>query len=84
MSDNRAQTPEADTQAIDLQNDHHDHLTARGISDSIKGKAMEAKGAIEDAAGAITGDLKTEAKGKLDRAIGKARDLLGKTERYVD
>ena len=81
MSDNRAQTPEPEAPATDLPNDH---LTARGISDSIKGKATSAKGAIEDATGAVTGDLKTQAKGKLDRAIGKARDLLGKTERFID
>ncbi len=81
MSDNRAQTPDPETQATDLPDDH---LKARGITDSIKGKATAAKGAIEEEVGAVTGDVKTQAKGTLDRAIGKARDLLGKTERFID
>ena len=81
MSDYRTKRPEPEAPATDIPNDHS---TARGISDSIKGKATAAKGAIEDATGAVTGDLKTQAKGKLDRAIGKARDLLGKTERSID
>jgi uncharacterized protein YjbJ (UPF0337 family) len=58
-----------------------DRSTADGISDSIKGKATEAKGKIEDVAGALTGNLKTQAKGKFDQVKGKAEDLLGKAER---
>lgn len=59
-------------------------LTSRDISDSIKGKAKEAKGKIEDAAGALTGDLRTQATGKLDQAKGNAQDLVGKVERSID
>jgi uncharacterized protein YjbJ (UPF0337 family) len=61
-----------------------DHSTAHGIADSIKGKATEAKGKIEDVAGAITGNLRTQAKGKLDEVKGKAEDLHGKVERSAD
>jgi uncharacterized protein YjbJ (UPF0337 family) len=58
-----------------------DHSTAHGISDSIKGKATEAKGKMEELAAELTGKLKTQAKGKLDEAKGEAEDLHGKVER---
>jgi uncharacterized protein YjbJ (UPF0337 family) len=60
------------------------HSTADGLGESIKGKATEAKGKIEDAAGALTGNLKTQAKGKLDQAKGKAEDAIGKAERSAN
>jgi uncharacterized protein YjbJ (UPF0337 family) len=62
----------------------HKHPTADGIGESIKGKATEAKGKIEDAVGGLTGSVKTQAKGKLDEAKGKAEDALGKAERSAD
>ena len=55
--------------------------TAAGIEDSLKGKASEVKGKVEDAAGALTGDVKTQAKGKVDEVKGKAQDAFGQAER---
>ena len=43
----------------------------------IKGAADQAKGAIKDAAGKLTGDQKLQAEGKLDKAKGAARKAVG-------
>ena len=40
-------------------------------SDRIKGAAHEAKGAVKEAVGKVTGDTKIEAEGKAERAAGK-------------
>ena len=45
--------------------------------DRIKGSADQAKGAIKDAAGKITGDAKLEAEGKMDKLKGKAENAIG-------
>lgn len=74
MIEEKAQVPDATS----------DHLAAHGISDSIKGKALEAKGKVEDAAGALTGDLKLQAGGKMDQAKGITQDFMGKVERSID
>ena len=46
-------------------------------SDRIKGMADQAKGAIKDAAGKVTGDTKLQAEGKLDKAKGKVESAVG-------
>lgn len=45
--------------------------------DRIKGSADQAKGAIKDAAGKITGDAKLQAEGKADKLKGKVENAVG-------
>jgi uncharacterized protein YjbJ (UPF0337 family) len=44
---------------------------------NTKGAADTAKGAIEDAAGKVTGDKELQTEGKLDKAKGDAHNLAG-------
>ncbi len=41
------------------------------------GAAKQAKGAMKEAAGKVTGDAKREAECKADKAAGKVRNALG-------
>jgi uncharacterized protein YjbJ (UPF0337 family) len=45
--------------------------------DRISGTAKNLGGKIEEGVGRVTGDAKTELKGKLDQAVGTAQDLYG-------
>jgi uncharacterized protein YjbJ (UPF0337 family) len=45
--------------------------------DRIEGTAKQAKGAIKDAAGKVTGDSKLQAEGKADKAEGKLQNAVG-------
>jgi uncharacterized protein YjbJ (UPF0337 family) len=45
--------------------------------DRIKGSADQAKGAIKDAAGKLTGDAKLQAEGKAGKLKGKLESTLG-------
>ena len=45
--------------------------------DRIEGAGKQAKGAIKDAAGKMTGDVKMQAEGKMDKAKGVAHEALG-------
>ena len=45
--------------------------------DRIAGAANQAKGAIKDAAGKVTGDTKLQAEGKVDKAAGKVQSTVG-------
>ena len=45
--------------------------------DRIKGSAKQAKGAIKEVAGKLTGDAKLEAEGKADRTQGKIQNAVG-------
>ena len=45
--------------------------------DRIKGSANQAKGAIKEAAGKLTGDAKLEAEGKSDKFAGKVQNAVG-------
>ncbi len=45
--------------------------------DRIKGSANQAKGAMKDAAGKITGDAKLQAEGKTDKLKGKIQNAAG-------
>jgi uncharacterized protein YjbJ (UPF0337 family) len=40
----------------------------------IKGAADKVKGAVKDTAGKVTGDKKMQAEGKMDKAVGDAKD----------
>ena len=43
----------------------------------IKGVADQAKGAVKDAAGKVTGDAKLQAEGKADKLRGKMENDVG-------
>ena len=45
--------------------------------DRIKGSAQQAKGAIEEAAGKITGDAKLKSDGIADKTAGKVTNAIG-------
>ena len=45
--------------------------------DRIEGSANQAKGAIKEAAGKVTGDAKLEAEGKSDKLAGKVQNAVG-------
>ena len=45
--------------------------------DRIKGSADQAKGAMKDAAGKVTGDTKLQAEGKADKVKGKVENAIG-------
>ena len=45
--------------------------------DRIKGSADQAKGAMKDAAGKVTGDTKLQTEGKMDKAKGKVENAIG-------
>jgi uncharacterized protein YjbJ (UPF0337 family) len=45
--------------------------------DRIKGAATQAKGKLKEAWGKATGDAKTEAEGKADKARGRAQNAVG-------
>lgn len=46
-------------------------------SDRIEGMAKQAKGAVKDVAGKVTGDTKLQAEGKADKAEGKVQNTVG-------
>jgi uncharacterized protein YjbJ (UPF0337 family) len=45
--------------------------------DRIQGSAEQAKGAIKEVAGKVTGDAKLESEGKADKAAGKVQNAIG-------
>jgi uncharacterized protein YjbJ (UPF0337 family) len=45
--------------------------------DRTAGAANQAKGAIKEAAGKLTGDAKLEGEGKADKAAGKIQNAVG-------
>ena len=45
--------------------------------DRIEGSANQAKGAIKQAAGKVTGDSKLQAEGAADKAAGKVQNAVG-------
>ena len=50
---------------------------ATGDEHSIKGKLEQAKGAVKEGFGALTGDRSTEIEGKVERAKGALREGYG-------
>ena len=48
--------------------------------DQIEGAGKQAKGAIKDAAGQLTGDVGLQAEGKLDKAAGQVQSAVGKAK----
>ena len=45
--------------------------------DRVEGAGQQAKGAVKEAFGKVTGDTKTEAEGKADKAAGKVQNAVG-------
>jgi len=45
--------------------------------DRIEGAAKQVKGSIKEALGKLTGDTKTEAEGKAEKAAGKVQNTIG-------
>jgi uncharacterized protein YjbJ (UPF0337 family) len=45
--------------------------------DRIKGSAQQAKGALKELAGKVTGDSKLESEGKSDKVAGKVQNAIG-------
>lgn len=45
--------------------------------DRVSGAADQAKGAIKDTVGKVTGDTKMQAEGKADKAGGKVDNAVG-------
>ena len=45
--------------------------------DRIEGSARQAKGAVKETAGKLTGDAKLKSEGRTDRAAGKLQNAVG-------
>ena len=45
--------------------------------DRIEGAAHQAKGAVKETIGKVTGDAKTQAEGKVEKAAGKVQNAVG-------
>ncbi len=45
--------------------------------DRIEGSANQAKGAIKEAVGKVTGDAKLQSEGVADKAAGKVQNAVG-------
>jgi uncharacterized protein YjbJ (UPF0337 family) len=55
--------------------DGKEHLAVD--KDRVTGAAHEAKGAVKEAAGKLTGDTKTQAEGKAEKVQGKVQNAAG-------
>lgn len=45
--------------------------------DRVEGSAKQAKGAVKEAIGKVTGDAKLQSEGKADKATGKIQNAAG-------
>lgn len=45
--------------------------------DRVEGAAHQAKGAVKEAIGKVTGDTKTQAEGAAEKAAGKVQNAVG-------
>jgi uncharacterized protein YjbJ (UPF0337 family) len=45
--------------------------------DRVEGAAHQAKGAVKEAVGKVTGDSKIEAEGSAEKAAGKVQNAVG-------
>ena len=57
---------------------------ATGDEHAIKGKLEQAKGAVKEGFGALTGDRSTEIEGKAERAKGAVREGYGQLKNDLD
>lgn len=54
-----------------------------GSRDKVEGKFHELKGAVKEAAGKITDNPKLEAKGKVEKIVGKAQGKVGDSKKVL-
>jgi uncharacterized protein YjbJ (UPF0337 family) len=45
--------------------------------DRVEGSAHQAKGAVKEVAGKVTGDAKLESEGKAEKTAGKVQNAVG-------
>ena len=48
--------------------------------DEVKGVGKQAKGAVKDAVGGLTGNEKLQAEGKADKIVGKVQQKVGEAK----
>jgi uncharacterized protein YjbJ (UPF0337 family) len=48
--------------------------------DEVKGVGKQAKGAVKDAVGGLTGNEKLQAEGKVDKIVGKVQQKVGEAK----
>ena len=48
--------------------------------DEVKGVGKQAKGAVKDAVGGLTGNEKLQAEGKADKVVGKVQQKVGEAK----
>ena len=48
--------------------------------DRIDGAGKQVKGAVKDAAGKLTGDVRLQAEGKAEKATGQVQSAVGKAK----
>ena len=48
--------------------------------DEVKGAGKQAKGAVKDAVGGLTGNEKLQAEGKADKIVGKVQQKVGEAK----
>ncbi|WP_193335414.1 CsbD family protein [Devosia beringensis] len=48
--------------------------------DEVEGAGKQAKGAVKDAVGGLTGNEKLQAEGKLDKVEGKVQSKVGEVK----
>jgi uncharacterized protein YjbJ (UPF0337 family) len=48
--------------------------------DRIEGAGKQVKGAVKDAAGKLSGDVRLQTEGKVDKALGQAQSAVGKAK----
>ena len=51
--------------------------------DRIVGAEKQVKGAVKDAAGKLSGNVKLQAEGKADKAVGQVQSAVGKAKEDV-
>jgi uncharacterized protein YjbJ (UPF0337 family) len=51
--------------------------------DRVEGKMEQAKGAVKEGVGKMTGDTQTEAEGKAEKAAGKVQNAVGNAKDAV-
>ncbi len=53
------------------------------MKDKVKGTFHEAKGTVNEMAGKITDNPKLQAKGRVEKIAGKAREKIGRVKKVL-
>jgi len=69
------------SQGVHVTDNNKADRAKASVRESVDGLANQAKGKVEDAVGGLTGDLKLQAKGKMDQAKGIVEKQVGKVLR---